>query len=78
MTSESTISKEFPEAFRVGFLMAGNTDVERLAEFGPRSFLLGPGGQDYVGDNGYDNKKGSEERAERLMSKAEIIHVDCG
>jgi hypothetical protein len=60
MTSESTVPKELHETLPVGALLTGSTDVERLAEFGPRSFLVGPGGQDYVGDNSYDNKKGSE------------------
>jgi hypothetical protein len=56
MTSEGTVSKEFHEILRVDALLAGGTEVEQLAEFGPRSFLLGLGGQDYVGDNTYDNR----------------------
>jgi hypothetical protein len=58
--SVSLVSREFHEVFRVGFLLAGISDADQLAEVRPRSFLLGPGGRDYVGDNSYDDKSSSE------------------
>jgi hypothetical protein len=62
MRSESLVSRAFHQVYRAGFLLVGITDVDRSAESEPRSFLLAPGGQDYVGDNGYDNKQSSEWR----------------
>jgi hypothetical protein len=60
--SESVVSRAFHQVFRAGFLLVGITDVDRSAESEPRSFLLGPGRQDYVGDNYYDNKQSGEWR----------------
>jgi hypothetical protein len=56
MTSERTASKEIHGAFRTGFLSIGKGDAGEFVAFGRRKFLLGPGGQDYVGDNSYDNQ----------------------
>jgi len=62
MRSESLVSRAFHQVFRAGFLLVGITDVDRSAKVEPRSFLPGPGGQDYVGDNGSDSKQSSEWR----------------
>ena len=42
------------QAFLSGFLLAGAYEVAEDAPNPPASFLLGPGGQDYVGYNSYD------------------------
>ena len=39
--------------FLEGLLLAGNETVEKAPD-APSPFLLGPGGQDYVGANSYD------------------------
>lgn len=53
MTSESVLSSEFLGALGSG-LPAGRLDGGGRHELRPQSFLLAPGGQDYVGDNSYD------------------------
>jgi len=42
-----------------GFLLAGNVNAKRT-ELGQQTFLLAPGGQDYVGDNDYDLRNSRE------------------
>ena len=43
------------EGFLSGFLLTVTSGADAVAERLPR-FLLEPGGQDYVGDNSYDEK----------------------
>ena len=42
------------QAFLSGFLLSGGDEVAENAPDRVASFLLGPGGQDYVGYNSYD------------------------
>ena len=55
MASGSAFWKGFQGAFGAGLFMTANNDRGGTAELAPQTFLLAPGGQDYVGDNSYDN-----------------------
>ena len=53
VTLERFISEEFSKPHVTGFAQAGDIHPAPPA-FGRSTFLLAPGGQDYVGENSYD------------------------
>ena len=53
VTLERFVSEEFSKPHVTGFAPAGDIHPAPPA-FGRSTFLLAPGGQDYVGENSYD------------------------
>jgi hypothetical protein len=58
-----------PWEFRAGYLLTGDVNLGERTRFGPPTFLLAPGEQDYVGDNSYDIGGNSSLRFESRRQK---------